>query len=222
VTNRVRGEQSWWWRFVADPAVRFALWLMLRIRQVGTANIPRSGPALLVANHISVLDPPCIALAPSAMGRTVRFLAAAEFFDRPLVGSGLRSLNQIPVRRGAADWAALDELAAVIREGSLAGIFPEGRTGDGAELLPGQKGAARIALAAGVPVVPIGIWGTDQRWPRSGFRWRRPLRPQVVVVWGKPFEVTGDPRSRVEVRELTDRIMAEISNLVDEGRRLLR
>jgi len=215
--ERVRGEQNWWWRYVADPVVRFVFWLVLRIRHVGLENIPTSGPALLVANHVSVLDPICIALAPSALGRTLRFLTAAEFFDRRLVGAGLRSLNQIPVRRGTADWAALDELAEVIRQSSLAGIFPEGKMGDGPELLPGQKGAARIALAAGVPIVPIGIWGTQRRWPRSGLRWERPSRPTVTVVWGKPFEFAGDPHDRKDVRALTDRIMAEIGTLVGEA-----
>jgi 1-acyl-sn-glycerol-3-phosphate acyltransferase len=217
VVRRVHGEQNWWWRFAADPVVRFVIWLALRLRQVGTENIPRTGPALLVANHVSVLDPICIALAPSRMGRTVRFLAASEFFGKRLVGAGLRSLNQISVRRGAADRSALNDLAAVIREGSLAAIFPEGRMGDGPGLLPGKKGAARIALAAGVPVVPIGIWGTRQRWPRSGFRWARPFRPAVTVVWGKPIEVIGDARDRNDVRDLTDRIMAEIAPLVEQA-----
>jgi 1-acyl-sn-glycerol-3-phosphate acyltransferase len=218
VSDRIRGEQNWWWRFVADPVVRIVSWFVLRIRYLGTEHIPREGPALLVANHISVLDPICIALAPSALGRTLRFLAAAEFFEKPLVGAGLRSLDQIPVRRGAADWGALDELGAVIREGSLAGIFPEGRMGDGPGLLPGKKGAARIALVAGVPVVPIGIWGTQERWPRRGFRWKRPFRPTVTVVFGRSFEVSGDPRSRDDVRITTDRIMVEIAGLVDEAR----
>lgn len=190
--------------------VRFVLWLILRIRHEGVDHVPMAGPALLVANHISVFDPAVIALAPSDRGRNLRFLAAAEFFRRPLLGLGLRSLHQIPVRRGAADWAALDELARVIRKGSLAAIFPEGRMGDGPKLLPGRKGAARIALAAGVPVVPIGVWGTQRRWPRGGLRLARPLRPTAAVVYGKPFEVHGDPRNRADVRATTDRIMAEI------------
>jgi 1-acyl-sn-glycerol-3-phosphate acyltransferase len=194
--------------------------LALRIRYEGTQAIPLSGPGLLAANHVSVLDPVIIALAPSAMGRTIRFLAAAEFFRRPVVGWALRSLGQIPVRRGLADRDALQELGTVIRSGSLAGIFPEGRMGDGPGLLPGQKGAARIALAAGVPVIPVGIWGPQRRWPRGGFRWGRPLRPAVGVVFGVPIDVHGDPRSRADVRDLTDRIMAAIEPLVARARSL--
>src|SRR5207247_1679697 len=86
----------------------------------------REGPALRACNHISVIDPVIIALAPSYRGRTVRFLAAAEMFEKPLVGPGLRLIRQIPIRRGERDVGALEEAAEVIAQGALAGIFPEG------------------------------------------------------------------------------------------------
>jgi 1-acyl-sn-glycerol-3-phosphate acyltransferase len=215
--GRVRGEQDLFWR-VADRIVRFAFHLLFRIRWLGTEHIPREGAALLAANHISPLDPIFIALAPSWLGRTMRFLAAAEFFDKPVVGTFLSRLHQIPIRRGASDWRALEEVADVVRAGSLAGIFPEGRIGDGVALAPGHRGAARLALAAGVPIIPVGVWGTQRRWPRSGLRLGRPLRPTIAVVFGPAISADGDPRDRQDARDLTALTMSAIAIQVDRAR----
>jgi 1-acyl-sn-glycerol-3-phosphate acyltransferase len=213
----VRDRQDAAWRML-DTLSRIVAGLIFRVRWFGVRHIPRTGPALLAANHVSPLDPVLIALSPSALGRTVNFLAAAEFFDRPIVGFLLKVLHQIPVRRGAADWQALEELADVVRRGSLAGIFPEGRMGDGDELGPAHRGAARLALAAGVPVIPIGIWGTQMRWPRYGPRLMRPIRPRVTIVFGEPLPVEGSPRDREAVRALTDRIVASIEECLAQAK----
>src|SRR5437870_10661773 len=140
-----RVEDDFWWRFGLQTLGRL-LRLILRIRFEGLENIPDSGGAILAPNHISVLDPVVIALAPSERGRTIRFLAAAEFFGKGkhVVAFGLKRFKQIPVRRGLADWEALNEIAGVIHAGSLAGIFPEGRMGDGPGIQPGHKGLARV------------------------------------------------------------------------------
>ena len=215
--RRRLGEQDRFWRF-ADAVVRTAFRLIFRTRWLGMEHIPPEGSALVAANHISPLDPVFIALAPSHQGRTLRFLAAAEFFDKPVVGWFLAWLHQIPIRRGASDWKALEEVAGVIREGNLAGIFPEGRIGDGSTLGPGHRGAARLALAAGVPVIPVGVWGTQQRWPRSGFRIGRPFRPTISVVFGPPIPAAGDPRDRQAIRALTDQVMAAIARQVERAK----
>jgi 1-acyl-sn-glycerol-3-phosphate acyltransferase len=215
----VRDRQDAAWR-ILDGLARLFIALLFRVRWVGVRNLPSAGPALLASNHVSPLDPVFIALSPSARGRTVNFLAAAEFFDRPVVGRLLKVLHQIPVRRGAADWQALEELADVVRHGSLAGIFPEGRMGDGAALGRAHRGAARLALAARVPVIPIGIWGTQERWPREGPRFGRPLRPRVTVVFGEPIPVDGDPRDREAVQSVTDRVMGRIAGALATAQKL--
>ena len=207
-----------WWRLgriLAGGLFRAAF----RLRFEGTENIPPTGPAIIAANHVSVLDPVVIALGPADRGRTLQFLALARFFEVPVLGWALRRIGQIPIRRGQGDWEAVEEVAAVIRRGSLAGIFPEGRVGPG-DLQPGKKGAARIALAAGVPVIPVGIWGTQRRWPLGGARLALPIRPTVAVVFGESIEVHGDPRSRQDVRLLTDRIMGELAELSSTARRM--
>ena len=183
------------------------------VRFSGMGNIPRRGPSIIASNHISVIDLVIIAMGPSSRGRTVRFLAAAEMFDKPLVGTGLRLIKQIPIRRGERDFAALEEAAGVIATGALAGIFPEGGVGLGpGPLQPGRHGAARIALSGAVPLIPTAIWGTHHRWPRSGFRWPPPWRPSVACVFGPPITPVGSPRNPKDVRELTDRLMSEIAH----------
>jgi 1-acyl-sn-glycerol-3-phosphate acyltransferase len=213
-----RVEDDWWWRFglVTLGALTRAVF---RLRFEGLDHVPDTGPGLLACNHVSVLDPIVVALGPSERGRTVRFLAAEEFFHRPVVGWGLRRIRQIPIRRGARDWAALQEVAEVIRKGALAGIFPEGQLGEG-PLQQGRRGAARIALAGRVRVIPVAIWGTHRRWPRSGPKFSRPLQMPVATVFGPAIAPRGDPRDRDAVQALTDQIMDGVRRCLDRAKAL--
>jgi 1-acyl-sn-glycerol-3-phosphate acyltransferase len=172
----------------------------------GIENIPQSGGALLTYNHVSVLDPLPVALAVARRGRSVRFLAVSDAFEQRFVGWALRRTGQIPLRRGLGDWDAIGKIADVLRAGALAGMSPEGTVGDGSELQPGQRGAARIALLAGVPVIPVGVWGTQHRWGKAGLR-RGLDRPPLAVVAGPPIPPAGEARSRPDTIEFTARIM---------------
>jgi 1-acyl-sn-glycerol-3-phosphate acyltransferase len=216
-----RGEQDVWWllgRAVIGPVFHS----VFRLRVAGAANVPSTGAGVIAANHVSVLDPLAVAMAVSRLGRTVHYLALTEVFDQRVVGFVLRKSRQIPLRRGAGDWGAVEEAAAVIRQGYLAGVSAEGRVGDGTAIQPIQKGTARIALAAGVPVIPTGVWGTHERWPQAGPRFSPPIRPVVAVAFGPPIPVEGDPRSRQDVRALTDRIAEGIGASVGSARALAR
>ncbi len=190
--DRVKDDR--WWR-IGLVVVGGLIRLALGIRFEGLENIPETGGAILAPNHVSVLDPVALALGPSRRGRTIRFLAAAEFFDRRrwLISFWLRRFQQIPVRRGLADWAALNEIAGVIHAGSLAGIFPEGRMGDG-PLQPGRgpggdggagPGDPRGHLGDPAPVAqeevrlaPAPSAHREDRDRRADRRRRRPPRPQ--------------------------------------------
>jgi 1-acyl-sn-glycerol-3-phosphate acyltransferase len=191
-----------------------------RIRVAGSEHIPRRGGALLAYNHVSVLDAIFVGLPVTRRGRIVRCFALSEDFERPLMGRALRGLQQVPIHRGAGAWGPLEQLADVVRDGWLAGIAPEGTVGGGDELQPIQKGAARIALLAGGPVIPVGLWGPQRRWPKTGLRMKRPIRPNVGVSFGQPLDVEGDPKSRPDVQALTDRLSAALCDQVEAARRL--
>jgi 1-acyl-sn-glycerol-3-phosphate acyltransferase len=219
LTSVGRAEWDPWWlaaRLTAGSLFHAAF----RLRIEGWAGIPARGGALLTYNHVSVLDPIPVALVVARRGRPVRFMALSELFEHGVVGWGLRVTKQIPLRRGLGDWAAVERVADVLRTGSLAAMSPEGTVGEGPALQPGQRGAARIALAAGVPIVPVGVWGTQRRWPRTGLHWKGPARPIVGVSVGPPIPSTGRPRVRADVLALTERMMAELQVAVDRARRL--
>jgi 1-acyl-sn-glycerol-3-phosphate acyltransferase len=191
-----------------------------RCRVGGLAHVPSHGGALLAYNHLSVLDAIFVGVPVGRMGRIVRCFALSEDFERPVLGPALRKVRAIPIRRGAGDWDALRELAGVVEGGWLGGIAPEGTIGEGPATGPLHNGAAPLALHPGVPVVPVGIWGTQDRWPRDGLRMERPVRPAVGVSFGPPILAEGDPKHRPDVQDLTDRIGAGICEQVAAARRL--
>lgn len=215
-------ELNGWWRAgvaLIGPAIR----LLFRIRQIGLARIPATGSVILAANHASALDGIVLAyLVARLRSRPTRYLVAAEFFDRRFHGFWLRTFKQIPIRRGMGDSGALDEAVATVRSGAAAGIFPEGTVNPDppGPLLRGRTGVARIALAAGAPVVPVGIWGTQVRWPRTGLTFRRPLRPSVALAFGPPIQPKGDRSSLDDIQAFTARVMAGIAEQAAEARTL--
>lgn len=217
-----RGDLNGWWRF-GVVVVAFLARLVFRIRVAGAERVPATGPAIHASNHVSALDGLTLALTTAQNARRMtRFLVAAEFFDKATVGWALRLYRQIPLNRGKADAGALDEAVATIREGAVAGIFPEGKVNpdpDGG-LQRGRRGIGRIALATGAPVVPVGIWGTQDRWPKSGLHYRRPWRRTIAVVYGEPIEPRGDPQSLEDVQVFTDLAMTGIAKQVAEARTL--
>jgi 1-acyl-sn-glycerol-3-phosphate acyltransferase len=217
MTGRGR-EFDFWWHvglLTLAPVYR----LLFPLRFAGLDRIPSSGAAILAPNHVSVLDPIAVALATSARGRPVRFLAAAEFFAHPLWGWGLRRTKQIPLRRGTRDLGALQQLQEVLHTGGLAGIFPEGRVGSGELPLRGRSGLVRAAVAAGVPILPVGVWGTQNRWPLGGPMLSLPLRVPVAVVMGECIDVPEEAtRSAGVLREVTREVMKSIEEQVLRAR----
>ena len=139
------GELNAWWRYgirVASPLLR----LLFRVRITGLEHVPARGPTLLAFNHVSALDGPALAIAFTARTRRpLRFLVAAEFFRRWFHGWVLRTFEQIPIRRGEGDGAALDAALDALRTGSVVAIAPEGAVNtDPQRLQRIRSGIARL------------------------------------------------------------------------------
>jgi 1-acyl-sn-glycerol-3-phosphate acyltransferase len=202
------------------------MWILrvvFRIRVEGAEHVPGRGAAVIAANHVSALDGVVLGAAVWWRSRRAsRFLTAAEFFRNPVFGRVLRALGQIPIARGQGDAGALGRATAAASRGSAIGIFPEGRVNPRADgsLQPGRTGAARIALGTGAPVVPVGIWGTQSRWPRSGLRWSRPFRTVVALSFGAPVTLQGDVASYDDTQAATELVMEAIDAQVIAARTL--
>src|SRR5262245_1344994 len=169
------------------------------------------------------MDGAALALVTGKHARRItRFLVAAEFFDKVWFGWALRLYRQLTLRRGQRDQPALEEAVATIRGGALAGIFPEGMVNPDpdAGVQRGRRGVARIALATGATVVPVGLWGTQHRWPKSGLHLRRPWRPGFAVAYGEPIPPRGDPESPTDLQLFVEQVMDAIRKQADQARTL--
>ncbi|WP_134766536.1 lysophospholipid acyltransferase family protein [Nocardioides sp. 1609] len=163
---------------------------------IGLEHVPQRGGAVLICNHRSLFDAVALAAALDRTGRDAMVLAKAELFRAGLVGSVLRRAGVIPVHRGtdrAAD--ALTSAVASLRGGELVAVFPEGTIPKDGVLLPFKSGAARMALQAGVPVIPVALVGTDHVIASNAQRvkrtlWRRTAdRADIDVVIGAPIDL---------------------------------
>ncbi|THV09385.1 1-acyl-sn-glycerol-3-phosphate acyltransferase [Nocardioides caeni] len=201
---------------VVPPLAR-AVW---RPTVEGVDRVPMTGPVLFASNHLSFADSVVI---PIVAPRKVVFLAKAEYFT----GAGIKGriskawfegLGMVPVDRNDTRAAlnSLDVALEVLGRGEAFGIYPEGTRSRDGRLYRGRTGVAQLALTAGVPVVPVGLIGTDQLQPVDS-RW--PRRAKVTVRFGDPLDVTGrfegvaPGRAR---REVTDEIMAAIHGLTGQ------
>ena len=225
VANPRRLRQPTGWAFGTCVRILEPLLLVLtRRRWRGGENIPAEGGCVLAANHISHLDPVTCAHFVYAWGRIVRFLAKAEIFDVPVVGPIVRSAGQIPVYRLTTD-ASLSFTAAVeaVQKGECVVVYPEGTITRQPDLWPmrGKTGAARIALAAGVPVIPVAQWGAHEILAPYAKRPRLFPRKTISMTAGPPVELDDlrqTPLTPAVLTEATDRIMDDITRLLEEIR----
>ena len=209
---------------IAVSVLKPLLWLFTRPHWVGGAKIPAEGGAVIAANHVSHADPVTFAHLVWDHGRLPRFLAKAVLFDVALVGWVLRSSGQIPVYRLTTDAAqAFRAAVAAVRKGQVVIVYPEGTITRDPDLWPmrGRTGAARIALTAGVPVIPVAQWGAqDLLYPYA----KKPdlLPPtKVYARVGDPVDLDdlrGKPMTHDVLVEATERIMAAITRELEEIR----
>lgn len=183
---------------------------------LGKGNVPKSGGVLLASNHLSFIDSFAI---PLAAPRPVHFLAKSDYFTGPGVGGAFRrelftAMGAIPVDRNSASAAqeSLDAALEVLTAGGAFGIYPEGTRSRDGLLYRGKTGVAWLALTAGVPVVPVGLIGTDEVQPvgRSF-----PRLAKVTVTFGPAIHPDGyaDLPAGKARRQLTDDVMSAIAGL---------
>ena len=187
----------------------------LRWRVEGVERIPAEGPVLLASNHLSYFDPIAVANLTDLAGRRVRFLAKSELFENRVLAAALRRMGQIPVERGTGDAAALDAAAGALGMGRCVHVFPEGTISDDLDPMAGKTGLARLAKAAGVDVITVGLWGTQRVIPPEGRKAER-FRTPITMVVGETIPVG----PAANPRETTDRIMAGICAAVARARRI--
>ncbi|GDY30369.1 lysophospholipid acyltransferase family protein [Gandjariella thermophila] len=194
--------------------------LLFRPKVEGLEHVPASGGAILASNHLAVADS---FFLPLMLPRRVTFLAKREYFTgRGIKGWLKRSffsgVGQVPIDRSsaAAAQAALDTGVRLLREGRLLGIYPEGTRSPDGRLYKGKTGVARMALEAGVPVIPVAMFGTDKANPIGSKIWRPyPIRIKI----GKPLDFAryeGLAGDRFVERSITDEIMYELMELTGQ------
>ncbi len=179
------------------------------LRGEGHDRLP-PGAFILAANHSSMLDWLFVA---RFVARPVRFVLSREFFDQPGVTWIYRALGVIPIRDGAIELSAVRQLLTTLRRGEIVGVFPEGRiTRDGA-LAPGEPGVIAMAARADVPIIPAGVQGAFEAFPRDA---RMPRRYPVRVRFGDPLAVPASAvADRDEQLRLLSRLMQAIEALRD-------
>ncbi|MBE7325947.1 1-acyl-sn-glycerol-3-phosphate acyltransferase [Nocardioides sp. Y6] len=178
----------------------------------GAENIPLEGGALLASNHIGYVDFVYAGLAAQpANGRLVRFMAKKEVFDHPVGGPIMRSLHHIPVDRGDGI-GSFHHAVDFLKKGELVGIFPEATISRAMEIKEFKTGAVRIAAAAGVPVIPVVLWGTQRMMTKDhpkDFSRGKSIHIQV----GAPMPVTGDDPV-AETAELRSTMSAMLDDVI--------
>ena len=178
---------------------------------------------LLASNHRSYFDVAALALVAARLGRPVRFLGKQELFDAPVLGWVARAIGGIPVDRGSGSSRPLQAAEAALRAGEVVIVLPQGTIPRGEAffdpVLHGKTGTARLAAATGAPVVPVGLWGTEQVWPRSAKLPRRHRAGRTR----RPSGSASAGRSGLGLTDAvadTETLMAAIAALLpDEARR---
>ena len=213
------------WAFAACVGiVKPPLLAFTKRRWIDADKLPARGGCVVVANHISHLDPFTMAHFLYDNGRLVRFLAKAEVFDVPVGGRLVRHAGQIPVyRKSAGVSQAFRAAVQAAREGECVVVYPEGTITRDPDLWPmtGKSGAARIALTAEVPVIPVAQWGVHEILAPYSTRLKLLPRHTVTVKAGDPVDLDDLRGRRISpgsLRLATDRIMDAVTALLADIR----
>lgn len=224
--SREKSRPSVFW-ILAAVVIPLVGWFA-RIDIRGAEKLPREGAYVLAPNHHSEFDPLTVSVATWRMGRAPRFLAKESLFRVPVLGAVMRAAKMVPVYRGKQGSQALRQADILVENRTGVVVYPEGTLTRDPDLWPmrGKSGAVRIALAGGLPVIPVAHWGEQQIMPRYGKLRVFPPRRRVSVLVGDPVDLSdlvheGDRDAKAEraaIEEGTERVMAAITALLEELR----
>ena len=183
------------------------------LKVLGKENVPKKGALIVVANHLSDVDP---ALLNVCIPRKVRYMAKAEFFEKPVVSRFFKAYGAFPINENGREVHAIKRSLDLFDHNEAMGIFPEGAKNP--SVGRAMLGTAMIAIISGAPILPVGITGTERI-----SNWRKMCYPRgrFRINIGKPFTIpdTDGTRLRESVKPITDIIMRNIAELLPENYR---
>lgn len=206
------GKRAWLTTQFVRRILRTLAWSnLVRVTVTGRELVPKSGPVIVASNHISMLD---AVFLWGALRRRAIAIAMAELWSWPVVGWLVRRLGHIPVvrRDSASGRSAMAQAEQILRHGGVLIIYPEGRLVAPGESEPYKPGVAKLALATGVPIVPVGTTGTDRVLPMRRTRGDGPAfdrRQRVRIHFGTPI----DPAEFDDPEKLLDHLRRRIEDL---------
>ena len=194
-----------------------SLWryLGLTFNFQGDENVPRKGGAILAINHVGYFDFALTGTAALPAGRYVRFMAKKEIFANKIAGPLMRGMHHINVDRenGAASFVAA---LRALKSGEIIGIFPEGTISTSFEIKALKSGAVRLAMGAGVPVIPTVIWGSQRVWTKGVKRNLRREHIPISVVFGEPITYARADDLEIAENELRETLLAMLRQVQDK------
>jgi 1-acyl-sn-glycerol-3-phosphate acyltransferase len=188
--------------------------LGLRFRVEGAEQVPRTGGAVLVSNHVSYLDFIFAGYGAFPAKRLVRFMAKKEVFDNKVSGPLMRGMHHIPVDRdaGAASYKAA---LKALKDGEVIGVFAEATISRSFTVKDIKSGAIRMAAASGVPLVPMAVWGGQRMWTKGRPRRLFQRKVPVTILIGEPIL----PKRRDDFDQLAKELRARMSELLEKAQR---
>jgi 1-acyl-sn-glycerol-3-phosphate acyltransferase len=186
----------------------------LRFDVSGSEHVPRRGGAVLVSNHIGYLDFVFAGFAARPARRLVRFMAKESVFRHRVAGPLMRGMRHIPVDRAQGEHAFRHALRS-LRSGEIVGVFPEATISPSFTLSRFKSGAARMAQQAGVPLLPVALWGSQRLWTKGRERSLRRRHVPITIRVGAPL--AAGPAERTET--LTERLRERVQELLESAQR---
>ncbi len=188
--------------------------LDLRLRVEGSEHVPTSGGAVLASNHISYLDFIFAGFGAQPAGRLVRFMAKQEVFAHPIGGPLMRGMRHIPVDRSAGA-GSFEAAVKALGAGEVVGVFPEATISRSFTVKQLKSGAARLAQDADVPLIPVGLWGTQRLWTKGRPRTLTRRHTPITILVGEPIR----PAEYRNTYTVSQELRRRMSELVERAQR---